>query len=199
MRRIRPLLAITGACLTQLTAGPVINEIFYRPGTGYPENTALEFVEIHNPDPVAADLSGWALTRGVDFVFPPGTILQAGGYLVVAADPVALATATGLSGSLGPWEEGDRLSNSGETVTLSRVDGSEADSVSYADEGDWAFRTWEPLGGWKWITQTNGGGTSLERRNPACRWTTARTGATPARSAAHPACRIPCSTTTSPR
>lgn len=166
MRRIRPLLAITGACLTQLTAGPVINEIFYRPGTGYPENTALEFVEIHNPDPVAADLSGWALTRGVDFVFPPGTILQAGGYLVVAADPVALATATGLSGSLGPWEAGDRLSNSGETVTLSRVDGSEADTVTYADEGDWAFRTWEPLGGWKWITQTNGGGTSLERRNP---------------------------------
>ena len=37
-------------------AGPVINEILYRPCTGFPENTAEAFLEIHNPDAAAVDL-----------------------------------------------------------------------------------------------------------------------------------------------
>jgi hypothetical protein len=67
------------------SAAPLINEIMYRPGTGYPENTALEFIEIHNPDAATVDLSGWAITKGVDYTFPAGTTLAAGGYLVVVA------------------------------------------------------------------------------------------------------------------
>lgn len=29
-------------------AAVVINEINYRPGTAFPENTSLEFIELHN-------------------------------------------------------------------------------------------------------------------------------------------------------
>ena len=43
----------------------VINEIMYRPGTAFPENTGLEFIELYNPDGVAVDVGGWALTSGV--------------------------------------------------------------------------------------------------------------------------------------
>lgn len=67
-------------------ATPIINEIMYRPGVGFPENPALEFIEIHNPDTAAADLSGWAITSGASFTFPSGTSIAAGGYLVVAAN-----------------------------------------------------------------------------------------------------------------
>lgn len=159
-------LAVISALLGTVSAAPVINEICYRPGQSYPENTALEFVEIHNPDAEAVDLTGWAFSDGIQFTFPPGTVLEAGGYLVVAADPAALAAASGVSGIAGPWQAGDRLANSGETVTLTGAFGEEVDSVTYADEGDWAFRVRETLAGWRWITQSNGGGASLERRNP---------------------------------
>jgi hypothetical protein len=167
---IRPVL-LALACMLPMSAlaAPVINEILYRPGLSFPEPESLEFVEIHNPDPTAVDLAGWTIGGGVDFVFPAGTTLPAGGYLVVAADPAALAAASGLSGIAGPWSATQRLSNSGETIVLSRPDPKGpvvVDRVSYADEGDWAFRSWSSTGGWQWITQSNGGGNSLERRNP---------------------------------
>jgi hypothetical protein len=149
---------------------PVINEILYRPGTTFPENTALEFIEVHNPGNQAADMTGWELTDGVGFVFPANTILPAGGYLVVAADPAALAAESGYSAALGPWDAGGTLSNSGETVTLSQPDGAggmtPVDRIRYADEGDWAVSTRNALGGWSWVTPAGSAGSSVERRNP---------------------------------
>jgi hypothetical protein len=160
------------AIAAPLAAAPVINEIMYRPGSTYPENPADEFIEIHNPDSTPADLSGWAITRGVDFIFPAGTTLPVGGYLVVAANPGALR-ATGVSGTiLGPWKSGATLSNRGEKVTLSMPsttagEWTTIDEVNYADEGDWALRARETtFGGWTWSTGANGEGRSLERRNP---------------------------------
>lgn len=55
-----------------VSAAPVFNEIMYRPGPGYPENTALEFIELDNPDTTATDLSGWAITQGAGYPFPAG-------------------------------------------------------------------------------------------------------------------------------
>lgn len=148
----------------------MINEILFRPGTAFPENTALEFIELHNPGDQAADLTGWKLVDGVDYSFPPGTVMAPGAYLVVAADPSALAAASGFSGALGPWGAGGTLSNSGETVTLARPDGSggmtTADEVRYADEGDWAVSTRNALGGWSWVSPASSAGASVERRNP---------------------------------
>ena len=91
-------------------ADPVINEIMCRPGVGYPEDTTLEFVEIHNPDSEAVDLSDWALTRGADYTFPAGTSLAAGGFLVVVADVSAFQAAhPGVSAVFGPWESGETV------------------------------------------------------------------------------------------
>lgn len=153
-------------------AAPVINEIMYRPGTGYPENTALEFIEIHNPGTTAVDMSGWAITKGADFTFPAGTTIAAGGFLVVAPDVAAFQAAhPGVTAVAGPWTTGAMLADSGETIALARpgaVAGTfeTVDSVAYADEGDWAVRTRDTLGGWSWVTGANGAGKSLERRNP---------------------------------
>src|SRR5687768_9499258 len=70
----------------------VFNEIMYNPGgTG----ETLEFVEFHNQLAVNMDISGWTLAGGVNFTFPEGTVVPGDGYLVVAANPAALQTATG--------------------------------------------------------------------------------------------------------
>lgn len=51
---------------------------------------ARDWVELHNAGAEAADLAGWSLTDNVNqpakWVFPPGTVLPAGGYLVVMCD-----------------------------------------------------------------------------------------------------------------
>src|SRR5436190_10339780 len=98
---------------------PVISEIMYRPGTGFPENTALEYIEVHNPDAAPVEIGGWAFRSGVNFTFPANTVIPAGGYVVVAASPPALQAVFGSINALGPWQAGNTLSNNGEKITLS--------------------------------------------------------------------------------
>ena len=78
----------------------VFNELHYHPEG---DNTALEYIEFYNQLAVDVDLSNWRIDGDVTFDFPEGTVIGAREYLVVAADPVALATQTGSSGSLGPF------------------------------------------------------------------------------------------------
>jgi len=79
--------------------GLVISEIMYHPK----HSNDLEFVEIFNAGLIAEDLSGYRLTGDIEYTFPPGTVLPAGGFLVVARKPALLEAAYGLSGVLGPW------------------------------------------------------------------------------------------------
>ena len=72
-----------------------------------------EFIELFNRGDVAVDLSGWVLEDGVHYVFPPGTTLAAGGFLVLAQDPETLAEVYGVA-ALGPYignlsSDGERL------------------------------------------------------------------------------------------
>ncbi|WP_414660009.1 lamin tail domain-containing protein [Horticoccus sp. 23ND18S-11] len=158
-----------------LGAAPVLNEIMVRPGAAFPENTALEFIEVHNPDAMAVDLSGWAITTGADFTFPAGTTITAGGFLVVAANPTALKAGNPAAAGatvLGPWKTGATLANRGEKITLSRPGATagtwtDVDLVTYANEGDWAVRTRDTLGGWSWVSAADSAGSSLERRTPS--------------------------------
>ena len=112
--RLFSLLLITLGWTPMAFAQVVLNEIMYRPGTGYPEITGLEFIEIHNPTAQAVDLSGWALTSGVSFVFPGGAVIPAGGYRVIGANPALLQSTYWISGVLGPWGAGATLANGGE-------------------------------------------------------------------------------------
>ena len=177
--RFLRLAIAAGALLggTSARAAVVINEIMYRPGTAVPENTAREYIELLNTDAAAVDLSGWAFTDGVTFSFPAGTVIPAGGFVVVAANPAQVQAQFGITGVLGPWEAGDTLSNRGEKITLSMPDPAPGapvgqmvtvSDVHYASEGEWAMRVRETqFGGWAWSTPANGGGKSVELRNAA--------------------------------
>ncbi|MCK4410489.1 MAG: lamin tail domain-containing protein, partial [Candidatus Eisenbacteria sp.] len=72
----------------------LINEIYAYSG-GYDDIDRAEFIELHNPGSSAVDLTGWVLTDLDDsgacggsnlWEFPEGTVLEAGGYVVVAKD-----------------------------------------------------------------------------------------------------------------
>src|SRR5436190_19309609 len=67
-------------------ADVLINEIMYHPSD---ESTTEEYVELYNPGAGAVDLSGWKFTSGVQFTFPNGPSIPAGGYLVATASPSA--------------------------------------------------------------------------------------------------------------
>jgi hypothetical protein len=148
----------------------VINEILYHPyhKTNEPENTGQEFIELYNPGTKAVRLTGWRLTRGVDFTFPD-TTLNAGAYLAVAADVATFKAAhAGITNVVGGWS--GQLSDSGETIELADDTGLVIDRVPYADEGDWSVRFLGPDDrghrGWEWSDQTDGAGGSLELINP---------------------------------
>ena len=58
------------------------------------DDTQDEYVELINITAAPVDLSGWVLRGDSDFVFPAGSILAPGGFvLLVSFDPVADATA----------------------------------------------------------------------------------------------------------
>lgn len=114
----------------------VINEIMYNPAV--PE---ASFVEIHNRSASAAfDLSGWRL-NGVDFTFPPGTVLTNGGFLVIAKDLVAFAAVYGYNIPLLGKFDG-QLDDGGETLTLLQPGATATndvvvDIVTYDDDPPW--------------------------------------------------------------
>ena len=127
----------------------VINELLAGNQTGYVDEAGeyADWLELYNGDRDAVDVSGWTLTDDPDidvpWPFPAGTTVEAGGYLVVVCD---------LTPEQGPLHTDFRLSRAGETMLLSRADGSVVDEVAYpaqpVDDVGWA-RT--PDGGADWV------------------------------------------------
>jgi len=145
--------------------GPiVITEIQYNPDAA---NTGDEYLELHNissqavtlqdvaetetaPGVFVDQLVSWAFTEGIDYTFPPGTQIPAGGFVILAKNPTAFSAqyasvpAAGVP-VFGPFDGGS-LSNGGERLRLSRP-GEQAfggerawicvEQVTYDDESPW--------------------------------------------------------------
>ena len=141
--------------------GLVINEIHYNSVNNTVRNS---FIELYNDGPAAADLTGWRLSGGVDYLFPAGTSLGPDAYLVVAEDPATILSYWGQT-ALGPWDnalitypDGSRetsgLSNDGDTVRLRDAAGNIISAVDYGNRTPWP-------------SEGNGEGYSIELRHPA--------------------------------
>ncbi|HWB04052.1 MAG TPA: lamin tail domain-containing protein [Verrucomicrobiales bacterium] len=130
----------------------VLNEIQYNPASG---NDEEEFLELRNVSASAVDLSGWRLRGDVDFDFPPGTTLNAGGYLVIAENGTHLLTQhPGLAAAAIAGNYSGKLSNSGGRVSLR----SPLPGGGFATEEEVTYGT-----GGRWGRWSDGGGSSLER------------------------------------
>ncbi len=108
------------------------NEVQYHPTLG---QGAGEWIELKNQNSTDVDLSGWRLDGGVDYVFPAGSVIGGGQYLVVAANPAALMAEARISGVLGPFS--NSLANGGESVTLKNNNGRRMDEIAYGDQQPW--------------------------------------------------------------
>lgn len=129
-RNTRWLLLLFGVASVGV-AQPVINEIHYDPEI---KTDRVEFVELYNPTEQDIDLAGWSLADAIAFTFPPGTLLPAGTYVVVAQDVTAMQRKFPTawidpSTNYGPFQ--GRLSSQGESVILLNAAGQRMDEVDY--------------------------------------------------------------------
>ena len=147
---LRPSAASFGAAnVFSLHDEIVINEIMFAPPSPPLSVAAVgsQWIELYNKSAAEVDLSGWRLDGTVDFTFPANTLLPAGGYLVVAENP---ATLPGV-GALGPWS--GSLSRDHDRIVLKDTAGNPADEAAYYSGGHWP-------------EYADGGGSSLELRDP---------------------------------
>lgn len=128
----------------------VLNEICYNPPDVSLASADKQWIELHNRGASPVDLGGWRFSNGIDFNFPSPTLLAPGGYLLVARSPGSFTPAPGAT-VLGPWS--GSLADGGEKITLLDAAGNPADEVSYVDGG-------------RWPGDADGGGSTLELRDP---------------------------------
>lgn len=119
----------------------ILNEIHYHPPG--PAGLREEFVELHNRSDAAIDLHGWRFTRGIRFRFDRASAevnIPAGGFLLLARDPAALARISGIPATAiaGPYD--GKLSNFGERLELVDARGEVVEEVEYSRDGDWPAR-----------------------------------------------------------
>lgn len=130
----------------------VINEIMYHHALlPNGEESPEEWIELYNRGNQTVDLTGWEIEGGVDFTFAPGTSIAPSGYLVVADDAAylrGLYPSIPIVGNLGGG-----LSGKTDEIILRDPMGNPADEVRYFDGG-------------RWPGYADGGGSSLELRDP---------------------------------
>ncbi|MEI6340643.1 MAG: lamin tail domain-containing protein [Verrucomicrobiota bacterium] len=130
-------------------AAVVIHEIHHSPDV---KQERVEFVELYNDGTTEVALGGWEFSGALEYRFPPGASLAAGGFVVVAADPAALRAKFGVPQALGPWT--GRLSGEGETLVLRDATALEVDRVDYGL-------------GFPWPTVGDAPGNSIELVHPS--------------------------------
>lgn len=114
----------------------------------------LEWIELYNRSSQSVSLADWQLSDAVRFEFDPGTTVAADGYLVVTNDRTAfLSRYTSVDPAIVLGDFSGKLSNGGERIQLLDEIGNPADEVQYADGG-------------RWSKAADGGGSTLELRDP---------------------------------
>ncbi|MCB1097669.1 MAG: lamin tail domain-containing protein [Verrucomicrobiae bacterium] len=154
----------TGAVQGATAETFAITEIMYHPAS----DAALEFIELMNYSAGAIDLSGVTFSRGISFEFP-SMELAAGKRVLIVQDRSAFEAAYG-AGLLiaGEFQNGSRLANGGERITVLNAAGAVIADIDFQDS--------EP-----WPVAADGSGSSLEVLIPgatpgeAANWTASTT------------------------
>ena len=110
-----------------------------------------EWLELYNVSTSSVDLTGWSLGGGIDYAFPSGMTLDPDSYLVLGKDPDAVTQVDSRINVIGPFSRS--LNNRDDQIILIDSQKNPADRVHYYDGG-------------RWPDLADGGGSSLELRNP---------------------------------
>ncbi len=130
------------------TSGAKINEVFYDATSGQGAEPYAEWIELYNSSASDIDLSGWMIADDPDpygtsegrFTFPSGTVLPAGGFLVLAYNADTFATYWDTTGitviAYGDSAQYLSLANSGDDIHLFDASRAEVDAMWYGNGGD---------------------------------------------------------------
>lgn len=135
----------------------VINEIMYNHAPRYRTETQPytespeQWVELYNRSQTAVEMSGWKLDGDVTFTFPTNTVLAADAYLVIAKDAPALRAQYPDITVLGDFK--GKLPHNGGHIVLKDEFDNPANEVTFYNDHPWPG-------------YANGGGSSLELRDP---------------------------------
>ncbi len=120
--------------------GPiVINEVNYNPPREFGSDDDFEFVELLNRTDSPVDVGGWSLdddSSNPQFGIPSGTVLPAGGFLVLARNAAAMRERYG-SGLPVIGNVSFPLSNGGDVIRLFNPAGELVDRLEYGDDLPW--------------------------------------------------------------
>ncbi|MDB4651621.1 lamin tail domain-containing protein [Verrucomicrobia bacterium] len=120
-----------------MRADLVLTEIMYHPaGESLEDGTeSLEFIELTNTGTSVIQLGNYQFSQGVEFVFPNGSSLQPGSFLLVAGDSSAVKQHYGVQNVIGNYT--GQLSNAGETIRLVDPLGETVLRFRYGTAGAW--------------------------------------------------------------
>jgi hypothetical protein len=110
-----------------------ITELMYNPD---PAGDAYEYIELQNLSALPFDATGYFI-QGVDYIFPPHSILAPGEFIVLgsADNPTRFAERYTNVTVFGRF--GGQLLNRGERIALVAPNGRTAQSVDYGDSNGW--------------------------------------------------------------
>jgi hypothetical protein len=113
-----------------------INELMYHPkgDPAFEDEDEFEFIELKNTGATPLNLSGCQLD-GVDFAFAPGTVVPAGGFIVLVANPAAFSQRYPGVTIHGAYFK--NLSNTGENIRVVNSDGTTIDEIEYDANPPW--------------------------------------------------------------
>src|SRR5262245_12538159 len=130
LHRILINLLFVGIAQPAFAANVIINEIMYHPSSGNPRES---YIELYNTGTVAANLSGWRFTKGLQFTFPTNSSLAPGAYVVLAADRSAFTNKyPGVNNFVAGWSP-----PMGAHLRLEDSAGQVINELSYSNDGDW--------------------------------------------------------------
>jgi hypothetical protein len=118
----------------------LLTEVMYHPPSiGLVDGDEFEFLEFKNTGPGALNLGGLRFVSGINYIFPNGTILPAGGFFVLVRNAAQFA-AKYPGVAIGGVYSG-RLENAGETLLLTVPSGGAILSFTYNDRAPWPVTT----------------------------------------------------------
>lgn len=122
-------------------SGIVINEIHYNPhdeiddaGNVTESGTKFEFVELKNITTTPINMTGVLFTRGIEYAFEDGTMINPGEFFVLAEDKSSFLSRYGIEAD---DKYDGKLSNNGETLWLAQSSGLLMDAVTYGVSFPW--------------------------------------------------------------
>lgn len=112
-----------------------VTELMYHPlQQGYIHQSEFEFVELKNVGDTPLELTNMRFTAGISYTFPVGAVLQPGAFAVLARNAGWFETLYGFA-PYGQYRQ--KLSNSGDRLTLVDAFGRTVFDLTYSNQPPW--------------------------------------------------------------